>query len=80
MCMSKLINPKYLTGKKIHSTSKSAKNVAEYVVSRLADIGVEHAFGIPGDYAFPIDKAIYKHSKIKPVLNNNERNAACAAS
>ena len=27
--------------------------VAEYVVDRLAHLGIEHVFGVPGDYAFP---------------------------
>jgi indolepyruvate decarboxylase len=32
--------------------------VVEYVIRRLADLGIDHAFGVPGDYALPIDDAI----------------------
>jgi indolepyruvate decarboxylase len=32
--------------------------VAEYLVRRIAQLGVNHAFGVPGDYSFPIDNAI----------------------
>jgi indolepyruvate decarboxylase len=51
--------------------------VAEYVVQRLAALGIKHAFGVPGDFAFPIDKAIEKY--IDWVGCSNELNAAYSA-
>lgn len=53
--------------------------VADYVINRLADLGIDHAFGVPGDYAFPIDDAIELNSRIKWVVCSNELNAAYAA-
>ena len=32
--------------------------VIQHVLSRLHDIGVNHVFGVPGDYAFSINDAI----------------------
>ena len=29
--------------------------LAEYVVSRLAVLGIDRVFGVPRDYAFPFD-------------------------
>jgi len=29
-----------------------ATTVADYIVQRIADEGVEHCFGVPGDYRF----------------------------
>ncbi|MBM4455454.1 MAG: alpha-keto acid decarboxylase family protein [Verrucomicrobia bacterium] len=53
--------------------------VADYVINRLADLGIDHAFGVPGDYSFPIDDAIELNSRIKWVVCSNELNAAYAA-
>ena len=32
--------------------------IAAYAVKRLSDLGIDRVFGVPGDYAFPIDMAI----------------------
>jgi len=53
--------------------------VVEYVIRRLADLGIDRAFGVPGDYSFPIDDAIEFSSSIKWVVCANELNAAYAA-
>ena len=53
--------------------------VAEYAVGRLADLGITHVFGVPGDYSFPIDLAIEANSKLKWIGCNNELNAAYSA-
>jgi indolepyruvate decarboxylase len=63
-------------------TSKSTDgnpSVAEYVVQRLAALGIKHAFGVPGDYAFPIDKAIEACPGLTWVGCSNELNAAYSA-
>ncbi|HEX3962720.1 MAG TPA: thiamine pyrophosphate-binding protein [Trebonia sp.] len=56
-----------------------SETVIEYVLRRLKDIGVDHIFGVAGDYAFPIDDAIVKHSGIEYVACCNELNAGYAA-
>jgi indolepyruvate decarboxylase len=56
-----------------------SETVIEYVLRRLKDIGVDHVFGVAGDYAFPIDDAIVKHSGIEYVGCCNELNAGYAA-
>ena len=53
--------------------------VVEYVINRLADLGIDRAFGVPGDYSFPIDDAIEFSSRMKWVVCANELNASYAA-
>lgn len=57
----------------------SAPTLAEYVVERLADLGIDQVFGVPGDYTFPFDDAIEASSRVKWVVCANELNAAYAA-
>ena len=53
--------------------------VAEYVVNRLADLGVDRVFGVPGDYSFPFDDAIESSDRLQWIVCANELNAAYAA-
>lgn len=53
--------------------------VAEYVVSRIAALGIDHVFGVPGDYAFPWNDAIEANGDVQWVSAANELNAAYAA-
>ena len=53
--------------------------VVEYVINRLADLGIDRAFGVPGDYSFPINDAIEFSSRMKWVVCANELNASYAA-
>ncbi|GGK25033.1 indole-3-pyruvate decarboxylase [Streptomyces camponoticapitis] len=53
--------------------------VIQHVLNRLQDIGVKHVFGVPGDYAFPINDAIAQHPDVEWVGNCNELNAAYCA-
>lgn len=53
--------------------------VVEYVVNRLADLGIDRVFGVPGDYAFPFDDAIEKCDRLQWIACANELNAAYAA-
>jgi indolepyruvate decarboxylase len=53
--------------------------VAEYVVSRLADLGIDRVFGVPGDYSFPFDDAIEASDRLQWIVCANELNAAYAA-
>ena len=61
------------------SENVKATTVAEYVVERLAAEGVEHCFGVAGDYLFPICDAVDSSRKIKWVGCSNELNASYAA-
>jgi indolepyruvate decarboxylase len=53
--------------------------VIQYVLARLHDIGVTDVFGVPGDYAFPVNDAICNDPKMRWVGCCNELNAAYAA-
>src|ERR1700677_2557715 len=53
--------------------------VIQYVLKRLHDIGVRDIFGVPGDYAFPVNDAICLDEKIRWIGCCNELNAAYAA-
>src|SRR5216684_1062136 len=53
--------------------------VIDYIVQRLADEGITHCFGVPGDYAFPVGDAVDSNPNIKWIGCSNELNAAYAA-
>jgi indolepyruvate decarboxylase len=53
--------------------------VIQYVLKRLRDIGVTDIFGVPGDYAFPVNDAICLDKNIRWIGCCNELNAAYAA-
>jgi indolepyruvate decarboxylase len=57
----------------------SQVTVAQYVVQRLAALGIKHVFGVPGDYSFPLDIAIENNTSLTWVGCSNELNAAYAA-
>ena len=52
--------------------------VAEYLITRLKEIGVDHLFGVPGDFILGFLNQVLK-SDIKYVGTCNELNAAYAA-
>ncbi|EAW9077962.1 alpha-keto acid decarboxylase family protein [Salmonella enterica] len=53
--------------------------VIEYVLLRLKELGITDIFGVPGDYAFPIEDAICADPQLRWIGNCNELNAAYAA-
>jgi indolepyruvate decarboxylase len=57
----------------------STPTVAQYVLTRLSQLGIEKVFGVPGDYAFSIDDAAEKVPGLEWVVCANELNAAYAA-
>jgi indolepyruvate decarboxylase len=57
----------------------SKPTVAEYAVDRLAKLGITDCFGLPGDYAFPINDAIASNKSIEWRGCSNELNASYAA-
>ena len=56
----------------------SGFTVAEYLLARLKEIGVDHLFGVPGDFVLGFFNQVLK-SEVKYVGTCNELNAAYAA-
>ena len=53
--------------------------VIQHVLGRLKEIGISEIFGVPGDYAFPIDDAVSSDPNLRWIGNCNELNAAYSA-
>lgn len=53
--------------------------VSEYLVRRFVDLGVDKAFGIPGDFPFPVLDAIEASESLQWIGCVNELNAAFSA-
>ena len=53
--------------------------VAQYALARLAQLGIDRIFGVPGDYAFSIDDAAEQVPGLRWVACSNELNASYAA-
>jgi len=58
--------------------TSSEITVAEYLLTRLKEIGVDHLFGVPGDFVLGFLNQVLK-SNVKYVGTCNELNAAYAA-
>lgn len=56
-----------------------SKTVIQHVLDRLKEIGISDVFGVPGDYAFPVNDAICNDPRMRWVGCTNELNAAYAA-
>ncbi len=56
-----------------------AVSVADYIVERLAAEGINHCFGVAGDYLFPICDAVDSSAKVKWMGCANELDASYAA-
>jgi indolepyruvate decarboxylase len=54
-------------------------NVAQYIIARLRDVGVEHVFTVPGDYAAPFIDVLDSSPGITRVANINELGSGYAA-
>jgi indolepyruvate decarboxylase len=55
------------------------KTVIQHVLSSLYDIGINDIFGVPGDFAFPIEDAVCADQRLRWIGNCNELNAAYVA-
>ena len=53
--------------------------VIQHVLKRLKEIGISDVFGVPGDFAFPVNDAICEDPEMRWVGCCNELNAAYAA-
>jgi len=58
---------------------ESNPTIADYLMRRLAALGIRHVFRVPGDYAFPIDEAVERCNDLTWVGCSNELNAAYSA-
>jgi indolepyruvate decarboxylase len=56
-----------------------AKTLVQHVLKRLRELGISDIFGVPGDFAFPINDAICKDKKLRWIGSCNELNAAYSA-
>jgi indolepyruvate decarboxylase len=54
-------------------------NVADYLITRLKQIGLEHIFAVPGDYAVPFLVALGRTKGIERVANVSELGCGYAA-
>lgn len=55
------------------------QTVVQHVLTRLRQLGVTDVFGVPGDYAFPVNDAITDDPSVRWIGCCNELNAAYAA-
>lgn len=53
--------------------------IGQYLLSRLQQLGVEHIFGVPGDYVLRFDKLIEQHPSIQFINTTRENTAGYAA-
>ncbi|PFK59887.1 indolepyruvate decarboxylase [Bacillus thuringiensis] len=58
---------------------KKQYTVSTYLLDRLHELGIEHIFGVPGDYNLAFLDDVVAHEKLKWIGNCNELNAAYAA-
>jgi indolepyruvate decarboxylase len=56
-----------------------SQTVIEHVLMRLKELGIRDVFGVPGDFAFPINDAICDDRELHWIGSCNELNAAYAA-
>src|ERR1700739_1065956 len=64
--------------KQLPKTDASTVSVADYIVERLAAEGIDHCFGVAGDYVFPICDAVDNSTKVKWIGCSNEVNGSYA--
>jgi alpha-keto-acid decarboxylase len=60
-------------------TRESAYTVGDYLLDRLAALGISEVFGVPGDYNLEFLDHIVAHPDLRWVGNTNELNAGYAA-
>lgn len=62
-----------------HLQNTQIPTVADYIIARLAKLGITECFGLPGDFAFILDNAIENNPDMQWIGCANELNAAYAA-
>ncbi len=63
----------------VGDTAPSKLTLGSYLWSRIAQLGVETIFGVPGDFNLQFLDSIYTTPGLKFITNQNELNAAYAA-
>lgn len=58
---------------------KTQYTVSTYLLDRLSELGIEHIFGVPGDYNLAFLDYVLAHKNLEWIGNCNELNAAYAA-
>ncbi|MGH1283676.1 alpha-keto acid decarboxylase family protein [Bacillus toyonensis] len=58
---------------------KTQYTVSTYLLDRLYELGIEHIFGVPGDYNLAFLDDVIAHKNLEWIGNCNELNAAYAA-
>lgn len=58
---------------------KSPKTISEYLIERLHFYGVNHVFGIPGDYIIKLYDQMHKSGLIEPINTCDEQGSGFAA-
>ncbi|CUI15938.1 Pyruvate decarboxylase/indolepyruvate decarboxylase [Candidatus Protochlamydia naegleriophila] len=53
--------------------------IGQYLLNRLQELGIEHIFGVPGDYVLRFDKLIEQHPTIQFINTTRENTAGYAA-
>lgn len=61
------------------TTTTGTLTIGQYLLDRLYEFGVEHIFGVPGDYVLRLDKLIEQHPHIQFVNTTRESTAGYAA-
>lgn len=64
---------------KSHTQTIQPSTIGQYLLQRLHEHGIEHIFGVPGDYVLRMDKLIETHPKIKFINTTRESTAGYAA-
>ena len=57
----------------------TAHTVADHLVDRLAELGVDRVFGVPGDYGLALLDHVVAHPTVRWTGTTNELNAGYAA-
>jgi len=60
-------------------TTAGTYTVADYLLDRLAELGVDTMFGVPGDYSLGLLDHVVRHQAVNWVGTSNELNAGYAA-
>ncbi|MBL7315089.1 indolepyruvate decarboxylase, partial [Escherichia coli] len=68
-----------MTPQKSDACSDPVYTVGDYLLDRLAELGVSEIFGVPGDYNLQFLDHIVAHPTIRWVGSANELNAGYAA-
>ena len=57
----------------------SQQTISQYLIETITALNINHVFGVPGDFSFPITDAISRSETLQWIGCSNELNAAYAA-